>query len=189
MNITAIIMASGYARRMGENKLLLDYKGKPFVQHTMEKVTKFNFYSRVIVARDEAIFRLAEALDFKAIKNHYADKGQSESIKLGLSNSPSSDGYMFFTADQPLLDFETIKLLADTFENNNNSIIIPRFKDRRGSPVIFPFRFVDELKELQGDTGGKHVINNHKESIVFVEVSREDVLVDVDTWEDYKHLR
>ena len=189
MNITAIVMASGYSRRMGENKLLLTYKGKTFVQHTIEIVGKCDFYSRIIVARDENILRLAQDLSFKAIKNQYATRGQSESIKLGLNNSPVSDGYMFFTADQPLLDVETIKLLVDAFEKNKNCITIPKFRDRRGSPVIFPAKFLKELKELQGDTGGKQVINNHRDAIMFVEVNREEVLVDVDTWEEYNHLK
>ncbi|AGK95487.1 molybdenum cofactor cytidylyltransferase [Clostridium pasteurianum] len=188
MKITAIIMASGYSRRMGENKLLLKCKDKTFIQHTLDKVKKCDFYSRIIVARDKAIVELAESLDFKTVKNKRADKGQSEAIKLGLNNSPISDGYMFFTSDQPLLDIETIELLMDTFNKNNNSIIVPRFKGRKGSPVIFSSKFLKELTQLQGDTGGKKIINAHKESIIFVEVKKEEVLMDVDTWEDYYDL-
>lgn len=188
MKITAIIMASGYARRMGENKLLLKYKDKTFIQHTLDKVKKCNFYSKIVVARDKAIIELAESLDFKTVKNKWADKGQSEAIKLGLNNSPISNGYMFFTSDQPLLDVETIELLMDTFHKNNDSIIVPRFMERKGSPVIFPSKFLKELMQLQEDTGGKKVINAHRESIVFVEVEREEVLMDVDTWEDYYSL-
>lgn len=188
MQITAIVMASGYSRRMGENKLLLKYKNKTFIQHTLDKVKKCNFYSKIVVARDKAIIELAESLDFKTVKNEWADKGQSEAIKLGLNNSPISDGYMFFTSDQPLLDIETIELLMDTFHKNNNSIIVPRFMGRKGSPVIFSSKFLKELIQLQGDTGGKKVINAHRESIVFVEVKRDEVLMDVDTWEDYHRL-
>lgn len=189
MKITAIVMASGYARRMGENKLLLKYKGKTFIQHTLDKVKKCNFYSKIVVARDKAIIELAESLDFKTVKNEWADKGQSEAIKLGLNNSPVSDGYMFFTSDQPLLDIETIELLMDAFYKNNNSIIVPRFMGRKGSPVVFSSKFFKELIQLQGDTGGKKVINDHRESIIFVEVKREEVLMDVDTWEDYYMLK
>lgn len=189
MKITAIVMASGYARRMGENKLLLKYKGKTFIQHTLDKVKKCNFYSKIVVARDKAIIELAESLDFKTVKNEWADKGQSEALKLGLNNSPVSDGYMFFTSDQPLLDIETIELLMDAFYKNNNSIIVPRFMGRKGSPVVFSSEFFKELIQLQGDTGGKKVINDHRESIIFVEVKREEVLMDVDTWEDYYMLK
>ncbi|MFT8315341.1 MAG: molybdenum cofactor cytidylyltransferase [Clostridium sp.] len=189
MKITAIVMASGYARRMGENKLLLKYKGKTFIQHTLDKVKKCNFYSKIVVARDKAIIELAESLDFKTVKNEWADKGQSEAIKLGLNNSPVSDGYMFFTSDQPLLDIETIELLMDAFYKNSNSIIVPRFMGRKGSPVVFSSKFFKELIQLQGDTGGKKVINDHRESIIFVDVKREEVLMDVDTWEDYYMLK
>ncbi|AJA46424.1 molybdenum hydroxylase accessory protein, YgfJ family [Clostridium pasteurianum DSM 525 = ATCC 6013] len=188
MNITAIIMASGYGRRMGRNKLLLKYKNKTFMEHILENIRKCDFYSRVIVARDEGILGLAESLGFKAIENEQAFKGQSESIKLGINNSPKSDGYMFFTADQPLLDIETIEILMKTFNENKYSIIIPKFRERRGSPVIFASRFLKELQELQGDVGGKKVIDNNKEAVVFAEITREEVLFDIDTYEDYCKL-
>lgn len=188
MNITAIVMASGYGRRMGRNKLLLKYKNKTFIENILEKIKLCKFYSTIIIARDEKILRLAEALEFKTVNNKQPYKGQSESIKLGLNSSPSSDGYMFFTADQPLLDIETIDLLINTFNENKYSIIIPRFKERRGSPVIFPYKFLGELQKLEGDTGGKIVIDKHKDSIMFVDVKKEKVLMDIDTWEDYCNL-
>ena len=81
-------------------------------------------------------------------------KGQSQSIKLGILNTSPADGYMFFTADQPLIDSYTINLLLDTFAKNKNSIILPRYKNKSGSPTIFSVKFKEQLLDLQGDIGG-----------------------------------
>ncbi len=45
---------------------------------------------------------------------------------------------MFFTGDQPLLNSYTINLLLNTFTNNNDYIVIPKYKNKVGSPTIFP---------------------------------------------------
>jgi molybdopterin-guanine dinucleotide biosynthesis protein A len=36
VNITALILAGGQARRMGRDKRLLEYQGKPLIRHTLE---------------------------------------------------------------------------------------------------------------------------------------------------------
>ncbi len=186
--INAIIMASGYGRRMGKNKLLLTYKDKPLVQHIIEKVVSCDFYNRTIIVKDEEILSLAMNYGLNVVRNHNPSIGQSEAVKLGIDNTTRAKGYMFFTADQPLLDVETIELLVDAFKKNSDYIIVPTYRGKKGSPVIFPLEALDELRELQGDIGGRNVINNNMNKVIFIEVKNEYVLMDVDTWEDYEKL-
>ena len=186
--INCIIMASGYSRRMGREKLLLPYKNKPLVQHIIEKVSACDFSSSIIIAKDRQILNLAAKNGLKTIENNSAFLGQCQAIKLGIINSPKAQGYMFFTADQPLIDVETIKLLMNIFEKNHDSIIVPRFKERKGSPVIFPLKYVNELLKLEGDKGGRKIISKHREHVIFVDVNDENSLMDIDIWEDYEKI-
>lgn len=187
--INAIIMASGYSKRMGKDKLLMPFRGKLLVEYIMEKVISCNFYSSVVVSKDERILSLATTKGLEAVENKNAHKGQSESIKLGINSTPIADGYMFFTADQPLISIDTIKLLISTFDKYNScNIVIPRVKSKRGNPVIFPKKFVNELMSLEDDNGGKNVINNHIENAIFVDITNEYELADIDTYEDYKRI-
>lgn len=185
--LNAIIMASGFSNRMGTNKLLLPYKGKVFIEHVLDKVKACNFYSTVIIAKSPEVIDIGKKRGIKVIHNENAEKGQSESIKLGIANSPDSMGYAFFTADQPLIDIETIKLLMNSFYKED-SIIIPIFKEKRGTPTIFPKRFRNDLLALEGDTGGRNVINKNMNAVKFIEVKNECVLWDIDTQEDYINL-
>ncbi|WP_286910813.1 molybdenum cofactor cytidylyltransferase [Clostridium sp. UBA1652] len=187
--INCIVMASGYGSRIGTNKLLLEYRDKKLIEHIMDKILQINFYSRLVVAKDKEVLDIACKKGFKVVENKNSILGQSESIKLGIENSPVAEGYMFFTGDQPLLSKLTIKKMIDAFKNNPQNIIIPRYKDRNGSPVIFSSIFIDELKALKGDKGGREVIKRNKDSLVFVEVENEYELMDIDTWEDYEKLQ
>jgi molybdenum cofactor cytidylyltransferase len=186
--INAIIMASGNGKRMGANKLLLKYQGKALVEHIIDKVITCDFYSTVLVSQYEQVLSLGSERAMKLVHNHNPEKGQSESIKLGILNSPKADGYMFFTGDQPLMDVETIKLLMDSFNESSNLIIVPRYSEKRGNPVIFPKKFIAELLEIQGDSGGRSIINKHLEEVKFLEVKNEYLLNDIDTEEQYKQL-
>lgn len=187
--INCIVMASGYGSRIGTNKLLLEYRDKKLIEHIMDKILQINFYSRLVVAKDKEVLDIACKRGFKVVENKNSILGQSESIKLGIENSPVAEGYMFFTGDQPLLSKLTIKKMIDAFKNNPQNIIIPRYKERKGSPVIFSSIFIDELKALEGDKGGREVIKRNKDSLVFVEVENEYELMDIDTWEDYEKLQ
>ena len=187
--INCIVMASGYGSRIGTNKLLLEYRDKKLIEHIMDKILQINFYSRLVVAKDKEVLDIACKKGFKVVENKNSILGQSESIKLGIENSPVAEGYMFFTGDQPLLSKLTIEKMIDAFKNNPQSIIIPRYKERNGSPVIFSSIFIDELKALEGDKGGREVIKRNKESLVFIDVENEYELMDIDTWEDYEKLQ
>ena len=47
--ISAIILAAGYSRRMGKNKLLLKYRGKSLIEHTIETILKSVDFQRLFL--------------------------------------------------------------------------------------------------------------------------------------------
>ena len=188
MSISAIILAAGYSRRMGKNKLLLKYRGKSLIEHTIETIEKSGFLEIILVGRDEKIIEIGNRYGLKVVVNQNAIRGISESIKLGVTHAGSADGYMFFTADQPFLEINTIKKLIREFKGNSDYIIVPYCDVRRGNPVIFPYRFKEEFLKLQGDVGGKTIINNNLDSVKFEEVEDSWELFDIDTNENYEYI-
>ncbi len=186
--INAIIMASGSSRRMGENKLLLDFDGKTLIEIILDKVIECGFNDIVLVARDEGVIEVGRSKGIRVVQNERAELGQSESIKLGIINSKEADGYAFFSGDQPLMNIRTIKYLMKSFDNNADRIVVPTFREKRGTPVIFPGKFKRELLLLTGDIGGRAIISKYKDFVNFIEVESELFLFDVDTMEDYRKI-
>ena len=194
--ISAIIMASGKSERMGTNKLLLEYRGMTFIENTLEKVLNENFYELVIVISDKKVRKKCQDYIKKSekdekkiyiIDNKKSEKGQSESIKIGLKTLGKCDGYMFFSCDQPFLTSDTIKKILQNFKTKG--ITTPEYNGKRSLPVIFGENFKDELLKLEGDTGGKTVISNHQDKIKIVEIENSDEGKDIDTKEDYDMLK
>ncbi|MDY4736959.1 molybdenum cofactor cytidylyltransferase [Terrisporobacter sp.] len=182
--ITAIVMASGFSKRMGLNKLLMKYNDKFLIEHTLEKISQCDFAEKIIVTQYEEIEKLTD--NFKVVINENAHKGQSESIKLGVKSSERCDGYMFFVADQPLINQKDIEKLIRVFRENKDFIVIPKYKEKRGNPVIYPSLYKEEILRLEGDKGGKSIIKSSNK-IKYVEVE-EDTLFDIDNKDDFNKL-
>lgn len=182
--ITAIVMASGFSKRMGLNKLLMKYNDKFLIEHTLEKISQCDFAEKIIVTQYEEIEKLTD--NFKVVINENAHKGQSESIKLGVKSSEKCDGYMFFVADQPLINQKDIEKLIRVFRENKDFIVIPKYKKKCGNPVIYPSLYKEEILRLEGDKGGKSIIKSSNK-IKYVEVE-EDTLFDIDNKDDFNKL-
>jgi molybdenum cofactor cytidylyltransferase len=191
MKIGAVIMASGFSRRMGENKLLLMYKGKTFIENITDKILECDFYKTVLVTSyleiKEIIKNYTESNDnFFITINEDSALGISQSIKQGLKVIGECDAYMFFTGDQPGLSLETIRKLVE--KAGKDKIIIPKYNGKNGSPVIFGSDFYDGLIRLEGDSGGKQIINLHKKNIEYIEIKNSIEGFDIDTKEDYEYF-
>jgi molybdenum cofactor cytidylyltransferase len=185
--IKAVVLASGFSSRMGENKLLLPFKGKPLIYWILNSIKETNFKEVDVIYVDEKVKDIAKSFGFNAIYNLNASLGQSESIKIAVKNYEGK-GIMFFTGDQPLLKSTTIKFMLEEFEISNK-IVIPLYKGQRGMPTIFPNMFFDELRSLKGDTGGRQIIKGHLEKVVFIEIDDIWEGFDVDSPQEYLYLK
>lgn len=181
----AVIMASGFSRRMGENKLFMNFLGEPMLEKVLKLLSSLPFHEVILVGREKKSEALGEKYGIRYVYNKDASLGQSESIKLGILES-SGEGIGFFTGDQPLLTREVVLKLLWEFQKKE-IITIPLINNRRNSPVIFPEDKKEELLKLKGDTGGREVIKEteilneviFKESIYFEDIDSYSKLEEI----------
>lgn len=185
--ITAIVLASGYSSRMGENKLLLLKDGIPMVEHLFRQLYKIKFHKIIVVTQYEVVEKLAESYGYTTVINNVPQNGISESIKLGVNNADINSNFMFFTGDQPFLTSQVIEKIMEI--SDEQYIVVPRFSGRNKSPVIFGNIYREKLLKLTGDTGGKRIIKNNPDSIKYVKFSSGSDFLDIDTWEEYEKIR
>ena len=82
--IAAIVLAAGFARRMGRQKLLLDLKGKPVVRWSVELVLPHVGDCVVVTGHDDAAVRAAlSGLAVRFVVNLRPQDGQGSSIAVG----------------------------------------------------------------------------------------------------------
>lgn len=138
--IRLILLASGFGRRFGSNKLLYEIDGKPMYLHTLEKLHRLSLdkiqdqeVQVVVVSQYQEILDKARKLGAIALENTRAEEGIAASVRLGVSLEPLveprvpgtcltptqfpelSDFFVFFTGDQPYLKESTIRQFIEAF--------------------------------------------------------------------------
>ncbi|MGH7774575.1 MAG: nucleotidyltransferase family protein [Candidatus Binatia bacterium] len=190
--ISAIILAAGSAKRMGQQKLRLDFKGKPILQWALEAALSSKLGEVICVVRELKEAQQAISIQhdkLRWIANERAHEGQSTSVIAGLKAiSPQSEAALFLVGDQPLVKADLINGLIDLFSKSAALIVAPTFQGQTRNPVLFHRELFPELLKLTGDRGGRGLIERYKNNAAFLEWNEEGPFLDLDTWEDYEKL-
>ena len=184
--IAAIILAAGQSRRMGvENKLLADIDGKPMVARVADAVSQSRAAPVIAVTGHEED-RVRTALSDTGVafaqNLNFAD-GLSTSLVAGLDALPDdTDGVIICLGDMPRVDALVIDKLIAAFDPlEGRAICVPTFNGKQGNPILLARRFFNEMREITGDRGARHLIDGYQELTCEVEIAQDSVLVDVDT--------
>ncbi len=189
VSTASIIMASGNSVRFGEqNKLLCELNGKSIFETVLDTVLNSDVFSEIIVVTQyrEIMEICSKHKNVNVVENLNSSVGISESIKLGVKNTPSYiDGYMFIQADQIYVSKETLRKLCFKFKENENHIIVPVYNNESASPKIFSKKYKDELLLLEGDNGGKDVVKKNISSVIKLNIENDYEIKDIDFEEEF----
>ena len=184
-----IMLASGFSRRFGGNKLIYSMEETPMYQILMEKLDWVRQHSEnvagvCVVSQYERIRKSAEQYGFLAVDNPDSSQGISASIKKGIravhKENTKGECYCFFVADQPHLKQETILRLVEGFRRSEKGIGAVVWNGQIGNPVIFHEKYREELLSLDGDTGGKRILKKHLDDVYLCETEEKTELKDYD---------
>lgn len=184
-SVTAILMAAGFSRRMGEDKLLLPFRGGTLISLALELVASIPFGQRLLVTTPARLELLTPPPGVDVVLNRNPGAGQSESVRLGVE-AASGEAYMFFTADQPLLNIESVEWLLSHADDEH--IVFPVVEGSPRSPTIFAARFRAELLAARGDRGGRNVRESHPDAVLRLPAKDALPFLDIDSREDYDAL-
>ena len=194
--ISALILAAGESRRMGkQNKLLLPVAGEALLVKLIKSVCDSDVGQVIVVIGHEAekIRRKLNNFPLSFVYNPNFSEGMTTSIKSGVKEvSPDCDGYMICLADMPFINTSEINKLIHAYAQNRINekrlIVIPVYQGHRGNPVLFSTEFREDILEHKIEYGCKGVIMNNFESVKEIEMDDENMLLDVDTMEDYQSV-
>jgi molybdenum cofactor cytidylyltransferase len=190
--IAAIVLAGGTSSRMGRQKLLLPVRdGQALVRASVASVVAAGLDDVVVVlGRDaEAVAAaLGEVPRGRTVVNRRYAEGQSTSLRAGLDAlRPGTEAVVMVLGDQPLPEPSPIGAVVAAFRQGRRPIVVTRYRDGRGHPVLFAASLFDELQAVTGDEGGRAVIARHPALVTEVVVDAP-MPPDVDTWTDYEAL-
>ncbi len=195
--IYGIILAAGESKRMGKGKLTLPLGNKKLIEWVLEAAKLSSLDKIILVVRpeDEEVFKLGGDYGAKVVPNPDFRQGMSTSIKAALSwldlleSEAEVGGFILILGDQPLIDFQIINKLIESFSPGKEEIIVPYFKGKRGNPVLFDLCWKDELMKVSGDVGGRILIKAHPDKVKRINISNPAILWDIDEEKDYLEVQ
>ncbi len=189
----AVVLAAGLSRRMGApNKLLLALGGEPLIARTVRTVLHTGFEQIVVVLGHQAeeVARALQPLGVAMVHNPDYASGQVSSVRAGLAVlRPPLDAVMICLGDQPLLEVADLGALKRAYrERPHGSILVPRYGEQRGNPVVIDWPSACETLERGTNYGCRNFLDENPERVFHWPAPNEHFVRDVDLPADYQAL-
>lgn len=192
--VDAIVLAAGGSTRMaaaGEIKQLLPWGSGTLLSHVVDGALGSEASSVIAVVGCQAR-RVEDALgmrDVGVVENIDWLSGQITSVRAGLGElHPDTQAAIFLLIDQPGVGPEIIDALIYEYRRTGAPVVAPRVDGRRANPVLFDRSTWPELMMIEGDIGGRALIDLYTDRVAWVDWS-EDILSEINTPQDYSTLR
>ncbi|CAM3476703.1 nucleotidyltransferase family protein [Hydrogenibacillus schlegelii] len=195
LRIGGVILAAGLSSRMGRPKQWLPLGGKPLFRHSVEAATQAGLDPVILVAGGDAeqMARAVADLPVEVIANPDFRLGMSTSLKRGLRTMQGrADACLILLADQPLVSRPLIEALCHAYlarRAHGTKIVRPLFQGVPGHPVLVDASLFPYYEALEGDVGGKAILERFREAMALLPWGDHRAGVDVDTPEDYRTVR
>ena len=136
MEYELILLAAGFGRRFGANKLLYPVEGKPMVWHAAELLARLREREKKDIGEITAVTQYAELADIfsrrgiRTVFNPRSRQGISSSLRAGLQavleakkeRDPGDMAFCFFMGDQPYLQADTVARLLDQYPSSGKGM-------------------------------------------------------------------
>jgi molybdenum cofactor cytidylyltransferase len=185
-NIRGILLAAGYSRRFGSNKLLQALPagsqdagvpiGLASARHLLEALPGS---VAVVRPRAQKLGKLLADAGCDTVVCKNSGEGMGATLAAGVRASADAHGWVVALADMPFIRPETIRTVAKAL-SEGATIAAPAYHGERGHPVGFARRFLDELSGLKGDAGAREILKRHPDWVTLYEVDDPGVLRDID---------
>ncbi len=187
VTICAIVLAAGSSKRMGAiNKLLVNVDGEAIVKRSVRPIIEAELEFVVVVTgfENEKIQSCLNEYELRFVFNEHFMEGMGTSLAVGVDSISAiePDGILVSLGDLPYLRKKSVLAVVERFCNlRGEKIIIPVHNGIPGHPIVFPFRYAEELKALKGDQGARHLIRCDEDSVAIVELEDIGIVRDVDS--------
>lgn len=176
---------------MGTPKLLLTLSGRSVLRHVVDHARASRCEEIVVVVGDAAGLLAEEvrAPRVRVVVNDRYREGMGTSLAAGVSALPAEcDAAVVLLGDQPCVTAEVIDTLIGAYRRTGKPIVASKYGTVTGAPTLIGGALFNEARRLDGDIGGRFLIQRHPDLVEEVEMP-PSAAVDVDTPEEFARLR
>ena len=184
--VTAVLLASGFGRRYGGNKLLEDFDGQLLYLRALNHVTRALGKRRtVVVTQYPEIMNAMKAEGITALYNDSAAEGISASIRIGTKEAlrrEDTEAVIFFAADMPYLPSDEIRRYVHQFlwSGKRYGCMESGPEHIMTNPGAFRLKETSgQLLGLSGDRGAMRIMKQYPHDIYRYQIA-ETAVLDID---------
>jgi len=178
---------------MGTPKALLPFRGRPFVEHVVEALRDGGCEPLILVVGrgpdHDRVARLAESLGATVVINDDPGSEQIDSLRIGMRKLPAAcEAVVVTPVDVPQVSASLVDALISVFRTTGRPLALPEHQGRHGHPTLFGRALFDGLLTADLPDGARGVVHAHLGDASLVQVEDPDLLMDIDTPEDFQRL-
>lgn len=177
--LQVVLLAAGASRRFGSNKLLHHIEaGVSVLDRSYHAASILHATPLLVISDDPALRAHCEERSYPYVINAQAEQGMAGSIVCGVRATAGAGGWAICLADMPCIRQQTMVQLRETWDGER--ILLPRYQQQAGHPVIFPRAYFAQLTALKGDQGARRIVQ-YSDAVMYLDVEDPGVLLDIDT--------
>lgn len=188
--ISALILAAGESRRMGQPKMLLPWGKLTVIERVITTFLHAGVEDVVVITggAHEQVEKITAQYPVRRIYNKdYATGEMLSSLQQGLMAMPNqTQAALIGLGDQPQILERSVRRICEAYRESKSRIVVPSFQMRRGHPWLIARPLWNELLQLQPPESPRDFLNRHSSEIHYVEIDTSSILADLDTPEDYQ---
>jgi molybdenum cofactor cytidylyltransferase len=192
--ISAIILAAGQSKRMGQPKMLLPWGELTVLGQVISTYQAAGVQDVLVVTGGarEQVDGIVRQHGARSVFNELFAGGEMlSSLQCGLGllsrEETGVEAALIGLGDQPQLQAGAVRQICAAFGKQPARLILPSFQMRRGHPWLVARPLWNELLELQPPQSPRDFLNRHAGEILYVEVDNPSILADLDTPDDYRN--
>ena len=191
--ISAIILAAGQSKRMGQPKMLLPWGNVTIIEHVVSTFLNAGVQDVLVVTggAQEQVEEILAPYPVRRVPNpDYASAEMLSSLQRGLrAMRREAQAALIGLGDQPQVQESSVRLICEAYRESQSGLVVPSFQMRRGHPWLVARPLWDEILALSPPKSPRDFLNEHAAEIHYVRMDTPTILADLDTPEDYQKLQ
>jgi molybdenum cofactor cytidylyltransferase len=191
--ISAVILAAGESKRMGQPKMLLPWENGTVLTHVITVFREAGVEDIVVVtggARKQ-VESLVTGFGVRTVFNEaFQTGGMLSSIQCGIrALTRQTQAVLIGLGDQPQVQAGSVRRVCEAFLETKSNLVVPSYRMRRGHPWLAASPLWDALLKMKPPASPRDFLNAHAADIRYVDVDDPNILADLDTPEEYRRWR
>lgn len=197
MKTFALVPAGGHSVRMGRPKLALTLGDRTVLEQVVATLRLAGIGTILVVLGPHvaSLAALAEAAGASIYVLPEATADMRATVERGLQwleerfHPNPDDAWLLTPADHPTLQADVVRhLLAARLAHPERSIFMPTYQGQRGHPTLIAWKHVTGIRQLTAGQGLNVYLRQQAAETWEVPVESAEILMDMDTPEDYERL-